>query len=270
MSERMMLFIPAYNCEKQIVRVLAQLDEEVVPYFEEILVVNNRSTDHTEQVVLEYLEKNPELPVKLMRNDDNYGLGGSQKMAFHYAVDHGYDYVCMLHGDDQGDIHDFVAMLQKKIYRQHDCVLGARFMRGSRLKGYSAFRTFGNIVYDYVFAFITRQRVFDLGSGLNLYSTKMLSDSFFEKFPDNLMFNYAMILASHYYGHDIIFYPVSWREEDQVSNVKMVSQAVTVLKMAFSYLFHPDVIRGEYRSVVRDGYTCRQITTLSGDETQEN
>ncbi|MBE5880978.1 MAG: glycosyltransferase family 2 protein [Lachnospiraceae bacterium] len=262
MDKKMMLFIPAYNCEKQIVRVLAQLDEEVLPYFEEILVVNNRSTDDTEKAVLEYLKENPSLPVKLMRNDENYGLGGSQKMAFHYAVDHGYDYVCMLHGDDQGDIHDFIPMLEKKIYRKHDCVLGARFMKGSRLQGYSAFRTFGNIVYDFIFAFITKQRIFDLGSGLNMYSTKMLEDGFFEKFPDNLMFNYVMILASHYYKHDIIFYPVSWREEDQVSNVKMMNQAINVLKMAFSYMFNNEVIKQEYREVAREGYTCQQITKI--------
>jgi glycosyltransferase involved in cell wall biosynthesis len=262
MSDKMMLFIPAYNCEKQIVRVLAQLDEEVVSYFEEILVVNNRSTDDTEKAVLAYLKENPSLPVKLMRNDENYGLGGSQKMAFHYAVDHGYDYVCMLHGDDQGDIHDFIPMLEKNIYKKHDCVLGARFMRGSRLKGYSAFRTFGNIVYDFIFAFITKRRIFDLGSGLNMYSTKMLADSFFEKFPDNLMFNYVMILASHYYDHDIIFYPVSWREEDQVSNVKMVNQALNVLKMAFSYMFNKETIKQEYREVAREGYTCQRITEI--------
>ena len=52
MSERMLLFIPAYNCEKQITRVLDQLDKRVFAYFEEALVVNNRSTDGTEQVVL--------------------------------------------------------------------------------------------------------------------------------------------------------------------------------------------------------------------------
>ena len=262
MSNKMMLFIPAYNCEKQIVRVLAQLDEEVLPYFEEVLVVNNRSTDGTEKAVLEYLKQHPSLPVKLMRNDDNYGLGGSQKMAFHYAVEHGYDYVCMLHGDDQGDIHDFIPMLEKHIYKKHDCVLGARFMRGSRLQGYSTFRTFGNVVYNFIFAFITRRRIFDLGSGLNMYSTRMLKDSFFEKFPDNLMFNYVMILASHYYDHDIIFYPVSWREDDQVSNVKMVNQAVSVLKMAFSYMFNKEVIKQEYREQEREGYTCQQITEI--------
>lgn len=262
MSERMLLFIPAYNCEKQIVRVLNQLDKSVLAYFEEILVVNNRSTDDTEKVVLDFLAEHPEKPIKLMRNDENYGLGGSQKMAFHYAIDHGYDYVCMLHGDDQGDIHDFLPMLAKGIYAKHDCVLGARFMRGSRLEGYSKFRTFGNIVYDFIFAFVTRQRIFDLGSGLNMYKTSMLEDGFFEKFSDNLMFNYIMILASHYYKHDIIFYPVSWREDDQVSNVKMVNQAITVLKMAFSYFFDNEYIHTEFREKAHEAYTCKQITSL--------
>lgn len=263
MSERMLLFIPAYNCEKQITRVLDQLDKKVFAYFEEVLVVNNRSTDATEKVVLEYIGLHPQKPIKLMRNTDNYGLGGSQKMAFGYAVDHGYDYVCMLHGDDQGNIQDFIPMLARGIYAKHDCVLGARFMRGSKLKGYSRFRTFGNVVYNFIFAFVTKRRIFDLGSGLNMYSTKMLKDKFYEKFPDNLMFNYVMILASHYYKHDIIFYPVSWREDDQVSNVKMVNQAVTVLKMAFAYLVNKESIKNEYRDVMREnGYTCEQITSM--------
>ena len=258
-QDRMMLFIPAYNCEKQIVRVLAQLDEKVCEYFEEILVVNNRSTDNTEGAVLGYLDEHPNDKIILVRNDENYGLGGSQKMAFGYAVDHGYDYVCMLHGDDQGNIHDFLPMLKKGIYQRHDCVLGARFMRGSRLQGYSLFRTFGNVVYDFIFAVVTRRRIFDLGSGLNLYSTKMLKNRFYQKFPDNLMFNYVMILASHYYDHDIIFYPVSWREDDQVSNVKMASQAVKVLNMAFAYLANKEVILGEYRDTPREAYTCKVV-----------
>ncbi|MBO6016311.1 MAG: glycosyltransferase family 2 protein [Lachnospiraceae bacterium] len=263
MSERMLLFIPAYNCEKQIVRVLDQLDKKIFAYFEEVLVVNNRSTDGTEKAVLAYMEAHPDKPIRLMRNTDNYGLGGSQKMSFHYAIDHGYDYVCMLHGDDQGNIRDFIPMLQKGIYSKYDCVLGARFMRGSRLEGYSRFRTFGNVIYNFIFAFVTRRRIFDLGSGLNMYKVKMLRDGFFEKFPDNLMFNYVMILASGYYHHKIRFYPVSWREDDQVSNVKMLDQSVTVLKMAVEYLLDHESIHKEYREVVRSAYTCEEITDLS-------
>ena len=65
MSSKMMLFIPAYNCEKQIIRVLNQLDDEVLSYFEEVLVVNNRSTDDTEKVVLSYIKENPEKPLPM-------------------------------------------------------------------------------------------------------------------------------------------------------------------------------------------------------------
>ena len=114
MSEKTLLFIPAYNCEKQIVRVLGQLDEEVLQYIDEVMVVNNRSTDDTEKAVLTFIEEHRELPVKLVRNTENYGLGGSQKMSFMYAAEHGFDYVCMLHGDDQGDIHDFIPCLRRE------------------------------------------------------------------------------------------------------------------------------------------------------------
>ena len=49
--DKILVFIPAYNCEKQIVRVLAQFDEEVLKYVTEIIVINNRSTDNSEMVV---------------------------------------------------------------------------------------------------------------------------------------------------------------------------------------------------------------------------
>lgn len=235
MEEKILLFIPAYNCEKQIVRVLGQLDKKVMKYISKVVVINNISTDNTEQVVADFIEEHEELPITLLRNNENYGLGGSHKSAFAYAKRNGFDYVIVLHGDDQGDIHNLLPILKKGIYKQYDCCLGARFMNGSKLEGYSKFRSFGNVVYNILFSIVTRQRVLDLGSGLNMYSTKMLESEFYKKFPDNLMFNYCMIMAADYYHHNIRFFPITWREDDQVSNVKMMNQAVTVLKMLFSY-----------------------------------
>ncbi|HOO29067.1 MAG TPA: glycosyltransferase family 2 protein, partial [Lachnospiraceae bacterium] len=235
MKDRILLFIPAYNCQKQIIRVLGQLDADLMHYITGVIVVNNRSTDDTELVVKGFMERHPDIPVTLLRNKENYGLGGSHKVAFSYAAEHTYDYVIVLHGDDQGTLEDFLPVLKSRYYTKHDCILGARFMRGSRLEGYSVFRTFGNIVYNFLFAAVVRRRIFDLGSGLNMYSMKMLREAYYEKFPDNLMFNYCMILAGEYYRQDIRFYPVSWREEDQVSNVRMINQAMTVLKMLFDY-----------------------------------
>ena len=258
-KDKILLFIPGYNCEKQIVRVLGQLDERILSFITHVIVVNNRSTDETEDAVIGYAKEHPALPLTLLRNQDNYGLGGSHKTAFQYAMDQGYDYVIVLHGDDQGDIHDLYRVLKKKLYRKYDCCLGGRFMRGSRLKGYSLFRTFGNIVYNFLFSLVVRNRIFDLGSGLNMYSVSMLKDHFYEKFPDKLTFNYCMILASHYYGHRIMFFPITWREEDQVSNVKMASQALSVLKMLGSYGINHSFIKKELREVPRKAYLADVI-----------
>ncbi len=254
-----LLFIPAYNCEKQIVRVLDSLDEKVMAYISEVIVVNNRSTDGTEEAVKEYQRTHTYLPLKLLRNGDNYGLGGSHKVAFSYALKHKFDYIIVLHGDDQGDIHDFLPVLKKEIYRGYDCVLGARFMLQSRLEGYSLFRTVGNIVYNFLYAIGVKQRVFDLGSGLNMYDVKMLRDKYYLRFPDNLMFNCTMLLASSYYNQTIRFFPISWRETDQVSNVKMASQSLKTLELLFNYIDMPTSIRGEYREVAISKYEYEEV-----------
>ena len=256
---RILLFIPAYNCEKQIVRVLGSLDSSVMRYIDDVIVINNRSTDGTEEAVREYMRTHSYMPVSLFRNLDNYGLGGSHKVAFNYAVQEGYDYMIVLHGDDQGDIHDFLPVLKREIYRGYDCVLGARFMLQSRLEGYSLFRTFGNIVYNFLYAFGMKTRVFDLGSGLNMYDVNILRDRFYIKFPDNLMFNCTMLLAASYYNMTMRFYPVSWRETDQVSNVKMASQSVKTLKLLFDYMDMPTRIRGEYRDIPRSRYEYEEV-----------
>ena len=164
---RVLLFIPMYNCEKQIPRVLKQLTNKVCNYLNEVIIVNNRSTDNGEVIVQNYISKRGfPIKVSLLRNDDNYGLGGSHKVAFNYAIRHGFDYVIVLHGDDQGDISNILPYLKNKEYEKYDCFLGARFMKGSQLQGYSKFRTFGNQVYDFLFSVGCGYKVYDLGLSL--------------------------------------------------------------------------------------------------------
>ena len=258
---KILLFIPMYNCEKQIVRVLGQLTDDVCNYLTEVIVVNNRSTDNGEQAVIHYLQANNlSIPVKLLRNDDNYGLGGSHKVAFQYAVENDFDYMIVLHGDDQGDIANILPYLKSGEYEKYDCFLGARFMSGSKLQGYSTFRTVGNYVYDMLFSIGAGQRLYDLGSGLNMYSTSILKDKFYFKFKDNLMFNYCMILGSSFLKHRIKFFPILWREDDQVSNVKMVNQAIVVLKLLGSFMINSKAfMETDHRDVVIERYAAQVV-----------
>lgn len=237
MKEKILVFIPMYNCEKQIVRVIDQLIGEIRPYIDETIIINNRSTDNGEQAVLKKLkELKTDLPIKLMRNDENYGLGGSHKVAFKYAFENNFDYIIVLHGDDQGNISDFIPLLKNGTHKEYDCCLGARFMKGSKLMGYSPIRIWGNYGFNWLFSVVVKEKVYDLGSGLNIYSVKALKNEYYSKFPDTLYFNDCMILAYCYYKQKMLFYPISWREEDQVSNNKLIKFSISLLKMLGNYV----------------------------------
>ena len=133
-------------------------------------------------------------------------------------------------------------------------------MKGSQLQGYSSFRTFGNRVYNLLFSIGCGYRVYDLGSGLNMYRVSILKDHFYFKYKDNLVFNYCMVMGSSYYKHKVCFFPIIWREEDQVSNVKMMNQAVTVLKLLLQFILNKrKFILEEHRDQVVPSYTAQLV-----------
>lgn len=267
-KDKILLFIPMYNCEKQIVRVLAQLTPKVCGYLSEVIVVNNRSTDNGEQAVADHLNANPlPIPVRLLRNHDNYSLGGSHKVAFRYAIEHGFDYVIVLHGDDQGSIRDIMPIIKEGKHKKYDSLLGSRFLKHSQLVNYSKFRIFGNRVFNALLTCVTGRRIHDLGSGLNLYKVDYLRNGFYMTFPNNLNFNIYMLLYGVYSKSNFTFFPLTWREEDQVSNAKFLKQSMELLGLAGRYLFNrKNLFGGEDNEWSRIDYGYDVIYEDEGQE----
>ena len=145
---KILVFIPMYNCERQIARVISQFDEETQKLFTEILVIDNISKDNSLLAAEEALKKLSNIKTTLIQNEENVSLGGSHKTAFNYAIDNGYDYVIVLHGDDQGSIKDIVPYIKDETAFKYDAFLGARFMKGASIKGYSNLRIFGNKILN--------------------------------------------------------------------------------------------------------------------------
>lgn len=257
LMSKTLVFIPAYRCAKQIVRVLAQFTKEVQQHVDTVLVVDNQSPDDTLQCAIDTAKTTfTDCEFIAWRNADNYGLGGSHKAAFKYAIEHDFDHLIVLHGDDQADIRDALPLLREGAHKNVDCLLGARFAPGSQLKGYSLIRTLGNRVYNLLFSLTTLNRIYDLGSGLNIYSLKTFKQAYYHTFPDNLTFNYVMLLASYNKKQKVAYFPISWREEDQASNVRMFRQAFTVLYFLGSYFFlRAGFLKRDMRAKAFEQYT---------------
>jgi len=269
-NDKILVFIPAYNCAPQIVRVLRKMNNVPRGTLAEVLVLDNQSRDGTSEAAAAVLPEITTVAIKIARNRANYGLGGSHKAAFAYAAANGFTHVVVLHGDDQGDIQDLLPLLQAGTHRTLDACLGSRFMRGSVTPGYSTFRTLGNHVFNLLFSAAARKRVTDLGSGLNLFGKNVFEDPGILKFSDDLRFNCYLLLGLADKKRRFTFFPISWREEDQVSNVKIVSQSFKTLAIVREYVLHRKFFRsGEHRTVKHDSYVFDVVAASDDVGVQE-
>lgn len=253
MKKRILLFIPTFNCEKQIARVFEKINEAVQSKLAEVLVIDNQSTDTTLQAA-QRAAQSLSVKVTILRNLQNYNLGGSIKRAFLYALENQFDYMITLHGDDQADIRDFLPMLEEETFLNQDIIIGARFHPESRLEGYSLTRILGNKALNTVCGLINRRRVHDLIAGLNCFNLAFFRDRFFLKFPDNLTFDAHVLLYAFNQKAKIHYVPVTWREEDQVSNAKVIKQALTILKLFITYVFHRETVFDQNKSGRIEGF----------------
>lgn len=264
--KRIMVAVPAYRCQAQIGRVIAQFTDAIAEQFCEVMVIDNRSTDATLEAACTAARANPHLPIRVFRNAENYSLGGSHKVAFARCLAQGYDGVVILHGDDQGSIADF-ADLQADLARDPaGCILGARFHPQARSRGYSGFRILGNHVFNALYSLCTGARVHDMGSGLNYYSRALIARGLHARMPDDLTFNNAMLLATYAAGERVAFKPISWREEDQVSNARLVRQSRRLLALLLRYVFaRKSFLTHEFRARPRDSYPSEEIFSTTPD-----
>lgn len=259
MNQKLLVFIPCYNCQSQINRVISQFKNFNNDYFSEILILDNNSTDQTLNHAIAGLKKlksiAPTLKLTAAQNNYNYNLGGSHKAAFKYAIDNNFSHVVVLHGDDQGEIKDLEPILKNLLHLQHEAMLGARFMPNSTLNGYSEFRILGNKIFNILFSIALTKPIHDLGSGLNIFSHSVFARKEVFKFSDDLRFNvFLLIFLCNQF--DYKFFPISWKETDQISNVKLYSQSMKTLKILLSYVFKNKIfLTSDHRDEKFSDYT---------------
>lgn len=223
--KKLIIMVPCYNCERQAVRVAFAIDDFLSKSkscdfkIDKIFFVDNRSTDQT---VSELNRAIPKLENSsffcVAQNEVNYGLGGTHKSIFDYALKNVIDFVAVVHGDNQSNARELETLLRLSAQNNFATILGSRFSRGSQLLNYSKSRSWGNVLLNQVYSFVLKRKIEDLGSGLNVFNMRCFEDRAFLQFDDHFTFNMDVLIHLIANQHDILFAPISWKTEDEVSN----------------------------------------------------
>jgi len=236
---RVLVVIPTYNCHKQVVELLRDIHLEPLLDSTCLWFIDNLSTDGTFQATTEFINANNCKNIYSFRSIQNNNLGGTLKIGFNEAISQTYDYIAILHGDNQARYTDLVNLINRS--RKDGNVrsyLGSRFSRKSNLVGYSKKRIFGNIVLNVIYSTFKLKILTDLGSGLNLYRVEDLRNIDYLGFGDSLTFNYELLLEMIDSDMPFEFVPIEWREVDQVSNAKNFSVFLAGIDILLRNKFH--------------------------------
>lgn len=162
--------LPAYNevdnVEPLVEEVLAAFDTEGLSEYEllEIVVVDDGSTDGTDDVIRELADRVPEVRGVLFRR--NFG----QSEALAAAIEHSRgDIIVTMDADGQNDPAD-IPRLVDELEEGWDCVSGWRKERNDPLGKRVASR-----VQTYL-AWLTGPKIHDFGCGLKAYRSEALED----------------------------------------------------------------------------------------------
>lgn len=239
MSNKIIAIILAYNCQHEIIKTLKKI-QKFEKYFFKICIIDNNSRDKTFNKANNFIKSRNLKKFEIISNLKNFGQGGSHKAAFEYTLRYNCDYCLIYHGDDQANIFDFKKVFSNKIYKNYDAVLGARFLNGSKLINYQFYRIFGNKFFNLLFSVVSNYKIYDLGSGINLYGRKIISEKNVKYIDNEMGFNYQNLLLMITRGRNLKFLPISWKSEGEESNVQLVSQSLKVLKIVIFFFLKKD------------------------------
>jgi len=156
-----LVIIPAYNESNN----LDNLIKEIKSFGYDYLVINDSSTDNTEQLAK---EKN----YNILNLTVNVGLAGVTRIGFKYAYDNDYDCAVSIDGDGQHP-PKYIHSLIKEVQNGNQYVTGSRYIEKEKP---FTFRMIGSRLLCWLIKLKTREKVTDPTSGMRVLGKEVLED----------------------------------------------------------------------------------------------
>ena len=156
------VLIPTYNNAATLQKVI----DDVLEYTNDIIVVNDGSTDNTATILSNYTQ------LKLVSYADNVGKGWALRSGFKFAVEQGYQYAITIDSDGQHFPKDLPAFIDKLESMGPALIIGARNMNQTSIPGKSSF---GHKFSNFWFLVETGIKAPDTQSGYRLYPVGLMT-----------------------------------------------------------------------------------------------
>ena len=229
---RLLVLIVAYNAEKNIGAVLARVPPRLAEeYHVEVLVLDDSSQDRTFEKSRDAQQGVP-FPMHVLFNPVNQGYGGNQKIGYHFAIERGFDFVALVHGDGQYAPECLPDLVRPLRDGEADAVFGSRMLEKSvALRGgMPLYKYVGNKILTWLQNRLLRSSLSEFHSGYRVYSVAALAKIPFALNTNDFHFDTEIIVQLMIAGLRIKELPIPTYYGDEISHVNGLKYAAHVTK----------------------------------------
>lgn len=220
MSDRILALIPAFNEEPR----LADVVRRTVPHVNEVIVVDDGSTDRTGEVARAG-------GATVLRHEINRGKGSSIVTALDYFRNSDAEFAILLDADGQHDPSEITEFIEAARSTGADVVVGTRLNNPQNMPWV---RLQTNRFTSWMTAKLAGQRIPDSQCGYRLLRHAVLKD--LKLMTTHFETETEMLIQVGRAGHKIVSIPIRTIYEGQVSHIHPLRDAVRFFKMVGRYL----------------------------------
>ncbi|HVW10285.1 MAG TPA: bifunctional glycosyltransferase/class I SAM-dependent methyltransferase [Bryobacteraceae bacterium] len=233
-KKRVLIFIVAYHAESTIESVLRRIPASLNEHYEvDILIIDDSSRDLTFAKSHETArEAGIPFDIRILFNPVNQGYGGNQKLGYRYAIERGYDYVALLHGDGQYAPECLPDLLGAFENGDPAAVFGSRMLtkNGARSGGMPLYKFIGNKILTWTQNRLLRSHLSEFHSGYRLYSVDALRTIPFERNSNDFHFDTEIIIQLMFFAkREIRELPIPTYYGDEICRVNGIAYAANVV-----------------------------------------
>lgn len=261
---KLSVVIPAHNeegCIARTVRLVAQ-ELETERIANEILVVNDNSSDATARILTELADELPTL--RIVHNRPPHGFGFAVRAGLRAFAG---DAVAVYMADASDEPRDLVRFFRVLCDQGVDCVFGSRFTRSSRVVGYPLHKLILNRAAN---AFIRGLFQLEYNDVTNAF--KMFRRHVIEGLQPLLSHHFNLTvelpLKAIVRGYSYAVVPNSWTQRDTgESKLRIKEMGSRYLFIVLYCLLEKWLSRGDYHRRQFQAYQVRDPATAAVNET---
>ena len=220
MISKLSIIIPAYNEGRTIHQILDRVKKArlIADIEKEVIIINDASTDDTEDKVKQYIDQNKDLSIRYFSQPKNMGKGA----ALHRGIEEARgEYLIVQDADLEYDPQEYNILLRPVVDGVADVVYGSRFVGGNPHRILFFWHTIGNKFLTFLSNMFTNLNLTDMETCYKMIKTSMAQGLDLKEkrfgFEPEVTAKLAKIQGIRFYEVGISYYGRTYQEGKKIN-----------------------------------------------------